>query len=65
MNTKYYDLIFKGGIIAILAIWAGLITAAAIFISAVWLKIAVIVLLVLIPVVLFVVWIFKNYTGPQ
>ena len=65
MNEKYYGLIFKAGIVAILAIWIGLIITAAILITVAWIKVTVIVLIVLIPIVIIVVWLFKNYSGPQ
>ncbi len=65
INEKYYGLILKAGIIALLSVWVALIVFAAILISTIWIKVSIIVVIVLIPIILIVIWIFKNYSGPQ
>lgn len=65
INEKYYGMILKAGIIALLAIWIGLIIVVAVLITVTWIKVSIIAVIVLIPIIAVVTWIFKNYSGPQ
>ena len=46
-------------------VWLAVLILIGVFVPIVWLKVTIIVLLIIIPIVSFIIWVFKNYSGPQ
>lgn len=64
-SAKMANNVIWGILIFIGLIWLAVLILIGIFVPIVWLKVTIIVLLIIIPIVSFIIWVFKNYSGPQ